>query len=197
MHLILTSGNLQQFQHIHPELGGDGSYRVETTLPVEGTYVLYNEFVRGEYTVLDQREIVVRTASDVGTSLSPDTAAKTVDGLTLSLNVPETITANQATEFGVTVTRDGQPVTSLEPYLGAAAHVAIVSENGTDFAHTHGEAVTTDAVDGHGDEHAIPAAFGPDLRVAHTFAEAGHYKLWIQVSLDGEVITVPFVVDVE
>src|SRR5688500_9708545 len=41
MHLILISRNLTHFAHLHPELGDDGAYRVETTLSVAGQYLLY------------------------------------------------------------------------------------------------------------------------------------------------------------
>jgi Cu+-exporting ATPase len=206
MHLILVSEDLTQFQHIHPELAADGSYRVETTLPVAGTYRLYDEFVHDGQTVLDQRELIVGEASSAGAGLTPDTAPKTANGMTVAIRTPETIHAGEATQFTLDVTRDGQPVTDLEPYLGAAAHIAIVNGDGTDFAHTHGEATAPSAAtsDDHahadegagGDEHAVPAAFGPQVTVEHTFAEPGLYKLWAQFSHDGQVITVPFVVEV-
>jgi hypothetical protein len=49
------------------------------------------------------------------------------------------------------VTEDGEPVTDLSPYLGAAAHVAIVSEDGEEFAHGHGEAKEQEEAAGAGD----------------------------------------------
>jgi Cu+-exporting ATPase len=198
MHLILVSGDLQQFQHIHPSLQGDGTYAVDATLPVDGTYILYNEFVRGDHTVLDEQQIVVGTASAVGTTLTPDLSPKTVDGLTLSLDVPDQIVAGQVTELKLTATANGEPVTTLQPYLAAAAHVAIVDERATTFAHTHGEAVEHDADGDHATGgHDTPSSFGPDLVVEHTFEKPGIYKVWVQVNDGGKVITVPFVVEVK
>jgi len=188
MHLILVSGDLTQFQHIHPELAADGSYRVETTLPVAGTYRLYDELVVGE-------------PSSAAAALTPEAAPKTINGMTVALNAPETIQAGETAHFTFEVTRDGQPVTDLEPYLGAAAHVAIVTEDGTEFAHTHGVAAEdpghADAGaegDEHGAGHAVPAAFGPQVAVEYTFAKPGLYKLWVQFSHGGQVITAPFVI---
>ncbi|MFP5371687.1 MAG: HAD-IC family P-type ATPase, partial [Actinomycetes bacterium] len=80
MHLILVSRDLGEFQHIHPELGPDGAYRVETTLPAAGTYLTYDEFVVDGKTVLDQRELVVGEATADGAALSPDLTPETVDG---------------------------------------------------------------------------------------------------------------------
>jgi Cu+-exporting ATPase len=202
MHLILTSRDLAHFRHVHPELGDDGAYRVTTTLPDAGTYLLYDEFVHDGRTVLDRRELVAGEPSAAGASLAPDPAPKTVEGVTVALNAPEAIRAGEATRFDFTLTRDGEPVTDLAPYLGAAAHVAIVSEDADDFAHTHGEAVeAAHAGDGDdhgtgGDTHAVPAAFGPEVRVEHTFPAPGRYKVWAQFSRDGRVMTAPFTVDV-
>ena len=206
MHLILVSRDLGTFQHIHPELGPDGSYRVDTTLPSAGTYLLYDEFVRDGRTVLDRRELVVGAPTTQAATLAPDTAPKTVDGLTVALGDPGTIRVGESTRLAVTVTQDGQPVTDLAPYLGAAAHVAIVAEDGGAFAHTHGEIAATAAADDHAETstqgeaeeagHGLPAAFGPDLAVEHTFPAPGRYKLWVQVSHGDRVITAPFVVEV-
>ncbi|HYH11450.1 MAG TPA: HAD-IC family P-type ATPase, partial [Thermomicrobiales bacterium] len=209
MHLILASGDLDEFQHIHPVLEDDGSYRFETTLPTAGTYLLYDEFTIGDQTVLDRRQLVVGEPSSVGASLTPDTTAKTVNGLTISLDAPETIHAGEEAHLAFEVTRDGQPVTDLEPYLGAAAHTAIITSDASGFAHTHGEASEASepaGTHGHADEepaggehdagHDVPTAFGPQVTVEHTFTEPGLYKLWVQFSHDGEVITAPFVVEV-
>lgn len=210
MHLILVSDDLTQFQHIHPELATDGSYRVETTLPVAGTYRLYDEFVHDNQKVLDERELIVGAPSSTGASLTPDTAPKDVNGFTVALNAPEVIRAEEMTHFSFEVTRNDQPVTDLEPYLGAAAHAAIVTNDGTGFAHTHGEAASPNAAasegnrhaeegaaeEEHGGGHGVPAEFGPQVAVEHTFAEPGLYKLWVQFRHDGQVITAPFVVEV-
>ena len=205
MHLIVVSSDLTQFQHIHPVLTADGSYQVETTLPA-GTYRLYNEFVRGEQTVLDQRELTVGDTAPTAARLTSALAPKAAAGLTVALEPPETIAAGTPASFTLEITRDGQPVTDLTPYLGAAAHVAIVAEDGSGFAHTHGEAVIGNAghSEDHGQattdhgtaEHDLPAAFGPRVQVEHTFPAAGHYKLWAQFQHAGQVITVPFVVEV-
>jgi Cu+-exporting ATPase len=202
MHLIVTDRDLAQFQHVHPELGDDGAYRVETTLPEAGTYLLFDEFVHDGRTVLDRRELTVGEASGSGAALAPDPAPKTVEGVTVALDAPETIRAGEATHLTFVLTRGGEPVTDLEPYLGAAAHVAVVSEDADDFAHTHGEAVEAAHAGGDdhgaagGDDHAVPAAFGPEVRVEHTFPEPGRYKVWAQFGRDGRVLTAPFVVEV-
>ncbi len=203
MHLILVSRDLGHFQHVHPEVGSDGAYRVTVTLPSAGTYLAYDEFVRDGRTVLDRRELVVGSPTTAGASLATDLSPKTVEGVTVALTAPEMVRAGAATRFTFAVTRDGQPVTDLSPYLGAAAHVAIVSEDAAAFAHTHGEAVVGEHREEGGadhaaapDPHALPAEFGPEVSVEHTFPSPGRYKIWAQFNHDGRVVTAPFVVQV-
>ncbi len=202
MHLILVSHDLEHFQHIHPELGADGTFRVRTTLPAAGTYLLYDEFTHDGHTVLDQRELVVGEASTTAATLEQDLAPKTVRDVTVAVNGPEVLRAGEITQLTFTLSRENQPITDLAPYLGAAAHVAIVAEDADGFAHTHGEAVATEhgsAEEAHGsgdDGHAVPAAFGPEVRVEHTFPEPGRYKIWTQFSHKGQVVTAPFTVEV-
>ncbi len=192
MHLVAVSEDLSQFQHIHPEVRPDGTWTVTTTFPETANYVLFDEFVYNGQQVLDRREFMVGETSPTSASLSPDLSAKTEAGLTASLSAPETINAGEDTSFTLQVTRDGQPVTDLEPYLGAPAHVVIISSDTRDFAHTHGEVNGMESMDS-----PPPSAFGPDISVHHTFPRAGLYKIWFQFGYQGSVITVPYVVEVK
>jgi hypothetical protein len=40
-----------------------------------------------------------------------------------------------------------------------------------------------------------PARFGPNLTFTHTFNNPGLYKVWVQFSHAGRVMTVPWVVE--
>ena len=80
------------------------------------------------------------------------------------------------------------PVCSVTTQPDASTSATASEDDG----HAENEA----AGDEHGGGHAVPAAFGPRVIVEHTFPEPGLYKLWAQFSQDGEVITIPFVVDV-
>ena len=207
MHLILISRSLTHFAHLHPELGDDGAYRVETMLSETGPYLLYAEFVHDGWSVLDRRELTVGEQSSAAVSLVPDLTPKTVNGVTIAVEAPEVIRTGKLTRFTFTLTREGTPLTDLVPYLGAAAHVAIVSEDASDFAHAHGEALTAASagddhgIDDHGHHvqhgHAVPSAFGPEVRVEHTFPAPSRYRMWVQIGHAGRVLTVPFTVEVQ
>ena len=44
IHLFIVSQDLQYFAHLHPQLGGDAVFRLETSLPKPGTYRLLADF---------------------------------------------------------------------------------------------------------------------------------------------------------
>jgi len=191
MHLIAVSQDLTWFQHIHPAVSNDEAYTVSTTFPETAVYVLFDEFVYNEQTVLDRREVNVGRASEKSASLSPDLDPKTEEDLTASLSVPEMIMAGEDERLTLQVTRGGQPVTDLEPYLGVPAHLIIVSSDTRDYAHTHGE------VGGMESMGSAPSNFGPAITFHYTFPNAGLYKMWAQFGYQGNVITVPYVVEVQ
>jgi hypothetical protein len=208
MHLIAVSRDLDRFQHIHPEPDESGGFAVTTQFPARGTYVLFDEFVRDGRKVLDRREVEVGAGGGAA-SLTPDLEPKTVDGLVVSLEAPEEIRAGEEATLTYTVEKgDGTPADDLEPYLGAPAHVAIVSEDTLEFAHTHGEADVSeeDGSGGHGEteaaeegehaDHGGGQTFGPEIGFHHTFEAPGLYKVWAQFNHHGNVSTVPFVVEV-
>lgn len=193
MHLVAVSQDLSQFQHIHPGLEADDAWSVTTTFPETANYVLFDEFSYNGQDVLDRRELNVGGASQKSaSSLSPDVRPKTEGGLTVSLSAPETIKAGEDASFTVHVARDDQPVTDLEPYLGAPAHVVIVSSDTRDFAHTHGTVAGMESMNS-----APPSSFGPDISFENIFPHAGLYKIWTQFTYQGNVVTVPFVVEVQ
>jgi Cu+-exporting ATPase len=200
MHLILTSMDLGRFQHIHPTLAADGSYAVTTTLPESGTYSLASEFRHGGRTVLDQQQLTVGAASVPGPPPAPDLSPKTVGGITVTLAKPQTIRAGATVPLTALVTQDGQAVGDLQPYLGAAAHVAIVRSGGGDFQHTHatgGDTHGHDSATADHDDGATAGPFGPALAFNATFPLAGTYKIWVQFNRGGEIITTAFVVQAE
>jgi hypothetical protein len=86
----------------------------------------------------------------------------------------------------------GAGVSDLAVFLGAHAHVVLVREGLTHFAHTHAEAVAApdaaaaEAAGGAHDAHAAGGAamvssIGPFLRMHVTFPLPGQYKLMVQM----------------
>jgi len=81
-----------------------------------------------------------------------------------------------------TVTRDGQPVEDLAPYLGAKGHLVALREGDLAFLHVHPE-----------EDHEVAAE---EIEFDATFPTPGRYRLYLQFKHDGAVRTARFTVAV-
>ena len=223
MHLLVTSSDLAEFYHIHPESQQrDGSYRVTHTFPHSGDYKLYADFTpRGAPQVVERLNLKVTGGEPrARVALVEDTTGtKTIDGLRVVMRPDKPLRGGEELmlNFAVADARTGKPATDLQPYLGALAHFVIINEDGTDFLHAHPmskEEMTTESSAAHGgkDHDAKPHAHNatkirareakegarsPSEVAAHTtFPRGGIYKVWAQFQRGGRVITVPYVVRV-
>ncbi|RTE11372.1 hypothetical protein [Paenibacillus whitsoniae] len=185
LHLIVVSHDLTSFQHLHPAYKGGGLFTVPVTFPAGGTYKLFADFIPsgGSSTTLSQ-QVKVEGAESGHTPLAADSnLVKEVSGKEISL-AASGLKVNQETTLTFTI-RDAktkQDITNLQPYLGAVGHVVIISADSEQYLHVHPL-----------DE----AAKGPEAKFATMFPKAGIYRIWGQFQHNGEVITVPFTVDVK
>jgi copper-(or silver)-translocating P-type ATPase len=185
LHLIVVSKDLSYFDHIHPEYKGGGDFEITTSFPAGGEYKLIADYVpTGGSTTTQTEWIKVEGTSVDAVPLQPDrNHSKIVDGLQVTLQNDHP-RAGQDFELNFLLedANTKEPVTDLEPYLGAVGHVVILSEDTEDYLHVH-------PVD--------EKAKGPEARFVTNFPNKGIYKIWAQFQRDGKLITVPFVIEVE
>lgn len=196
MHLILTRADLGTFAHIHPEpTGTPGVFAVAAEFPTGGDYTAHIEFrQQGQMTdVLATLPLQV-----AGTAPAPvgvpaaDVRTQVEEGVRVDLHGDAVLVDESDLHFEFSDATTGEPVTDLQPYLGAAGHVAVISADGARFSHRHAE-----TLDDQGRPVlAVPGTqFGPDLGLHVRFEEPGAYRLFAQFRLANErVITLPFVV---
>jgi P-type Cu+ transporter len=143
-------------------------------------------------------DLRVGNSASAPASLAADLGPKTLDGYTVSIKPPGDLMSGVESSFIVIVAQSGQPVTDLEPYLGAAAHVVVLDASAGGFAHVHAASgdMPADQTGSTGEMAAPPANFGPDLSFSYTFEKPGLYKVWVQFARAGQVTTVPWVVEV-
>ena len=217
MHLLVVSGDLAEFYHIHPEQSADGSYRVSHVFPNGGDYKLYADFTpKDAVQVVEQIDIKVAGTERAKVALAADSKfEKTVDGLKVAMKPSAEIKAGQelTLDFQAFDAASGKPATDLQNYLGELAHFVIISEDMKDFVHAHpmakgekmGEMKMDDkkadehSADGHEHSATEGTVTKPSVSEvsAHTaFPRAGLYKLWAQFQRGGRVISVPFIVNV-
>lgn len=216
MHLLVVSNDLAEFDHVHPELQPDGTFKVAYTFPHGGVYKLYADFTpQGARQVVERYDVNVSGPERQPIPLVADVSlTKTVESLSVTMFPDKALRAGQELmlNFAVADAQTGKPVTDLEKYLGAMAHFVIISEDLTDFLHVHpmepgemmkpGEHGETKSDMGDmkmGETSKTSSTQGRAIAIsAHTtFPRAGVYKLWAQFQRGGRVINVPFIVRVD
>jgi P-type Cu+ transporter len=203
MHLIAVSRDLAQFQHVHPApTGVAGEYTVDVTFPTAGSYILYDEFTRrGGQDIVQRDELTVGAPSGAA-RLTEDRQPKLAGDMRVALQGAGNVQAGREAQltFRLEDPTTGDGIADLQPYLGAPAHVVILSEDAQSFAHTHGEAVGAGGAhseNGTAGQTVGEMRYGPEIQFHYTFPHPGLYKVWGQFKThDDQVITADFVVRV-
>jgi hypothetical protein len=177
LHLIVVRRDFAGYQHVHPRLAADGSWRADLQFPQPGLYRAFADFeVGGEKTVLGH-DFTVRGSFAprelAAPSLRTTSGAYTVELAHASLHAGET------TPLSLTVRRAGVPV-ALERYVGARGHLVALHDG--DLAYTH--------------VHPLEGGERGEATFESELAEAGRYRLFFQFKTRGRVHTASFTVEV-
>ncbi|MBW7457959.1 hypothetical protein ACFOLF_02730 [Paenibacillus sepulcri] len=184
MHLIIVSRDLAYFDHIHPIYNGNGQFQVETDFPAGGDYKLIADYVpTGGSAVNNSTWISVLGSAGEAKPIEPDKSlVKTFNGVEVTLSYGHLMAGmDLELNFHMTDANTHEPVTDLEPYLGAVGHVVILSADAEQYLHVH---------------PTEEKAKGPDAAFMTRFPESGIYKVWGQFQREGKTFVVPFVIDV-
>jgi hypothetical protein len=182
MHLFVVGEGLEFFAHEHPVQQPDGVFMLDLTLPRRGPYMAIAEFLpEGGTPQTFQQAFTTGGAFARPARTAVDTAPKIVDGMRVSVDASK-IHGGGMQPLIITIddAATGAPVTDLEPYLGASAHLLIVSQD------------MTEAIHGHPTEDVR----GPSVTFRPLLPRAGVFKAWIQLQRAGRVSTAAFVIDV-
>jgi len=145
-----------------------------------GTWRLFADFVPtavGEKLTLGADLAV--PGEYVPAPLPAETATAEVDGYTVTLTGH--LEPGEESELTLTVSRDGRPVTDLQPYLGASGHLVVLRDGDLAYLHAH------PLDDG---------SAGPDVRFATTAPTVGNYRLFLDFKHGDVVRTAAFTVEV-
>jgi hypothetical protein len=186
MHFYVVRSDLAGFQHVHPTMAKDGTWTANLAALAPGTYRAYASFIttNGSGTAvaleLSKQFTVAGTASTTALPAASRTAE--VDGYTVTLSGD--LMAGMEHTLTATVTKNGAPVTDLQPYLGTYAHLTAFHEGDMAFAHLHPQGTVN------GDHG------GPTLTFGASMAKSGNYRLFLQFQTGGTVHTAAFTVPV-
>lgn len=184
MHLIVVSKDLSYFNHIHPEYRGDRKFEIETSFPAGGEYKIIADFVPkgGASTTLSEWVSVGGQEKAQKPVQADFNLVKEVDDKKIELSLSSTKANEDVTlVFNIMDVTTNEGINNLDQYLGAVGHVVILSKNTEQYLHVH----PTDE-----------KATGPKAEFMTSFPHSGIYKIWGQFQHDGQVFTVPFVVEV-
>ena len=108
-----------------------------------------------------------------------DGVTATVGGYEVTLDGE--LEPGESSAVTATVTRDGEPVTDLEPYLGSYGHLVALREGDLAYLHVHPE----------------DAGPGPEVPFVAEVPSAGRYRLFLDFQHAGVVRTAAFTLETE
>jgi hypothetical protein len=180
LHLIVVRRDTTGFQHVHPTMDADGTWRTEVDL-TPGVWRIYADF---QPTALDDGLTLGIDASVAGdydpVPIPAESRTSTVDGYTVTL--AGDLTTEGSSELTLSVSKDGAPVTDLDPYLGAYGHLVALRAGDLAYLHVHPDGEP-------GDGETEP---GPDVTFFATVPSGGWYRLFLDFEHEGVVRTAEF-----
>lgn len=182
IHMFVYDKSLSKLHHVHPEYVND-RWTVTERLPNNGDYFMWSQ---GELAV-DGTEFSSKTtftlrngepATSIPASLGNVRTAS--DGNSQVTMSNESLRAGRTAMPLLTFSRTDGTQPEITEYLGAKAHVIIVSLNGENLIHAHPM------------DHGTPN----QLMLHAKFPDAGDYRVWVQFMDGGNLKTVPLSVNV-
>ncbi len=175
LHLIVVRRDFSGFQHVHPDLGSDGVWSTDLDL-TPGTWRVFADFkASGADALTLGADLTV--AGDYRPE-APAEERRTARVDDYEVTIAGDLTAGTDSELRLEVSKDGQPVTDLQPYLGASGHLVALREGDLAYLHVHPEE-------------------GADLVFYAAVPSDGRYRLFLDFKHDGVVRTASFVLSTE
>ncbi len=206
IHAVIIGKDLNVFAHIHPEdlgpLTGDmldtATFPLRYIFPKAGSYIMGIDFATEDGVYSKTASLFVFGQPNMGEPKIDLSRSKNFGPYRATLATsPESVKAGEETTLEYYIQKNGKPVTDLQPYLGAAMHLAVVRADLDQFIHAHG-AVPEEASTHHDHMHAMaPEKFGPKIDSVIVFPVKGIYKIFSQVKYQGTVLLFDFMVEVQ
>jgi hypothetical protein len=176
MHLIVVRSDLTGFQHLHPAMADDGTWRGSIRLRKGGRYRMFADFKHAGKRRTLAADVLVDGEFKRVRLPAPSPYARTDGGLDVGL-YHHGSGAGAPAHVQFEVAKQGRPVTAeLQPYLGAMGHLVAIRKDDLKYLHTH------------------PDGAAPAFHVE--YPTAGTYRVFVQFRHRGRVHTAAFTVAV-
>lgn len=180
LHLIAVRRDMTSFQHVHPALAEDGTWSTPLDLTA-GQWRLFADFApEGHGATLILGADLAVPGGYAPQPLPESAVTADVDGYTVTLDGD--LIPGQESELILSVSKDGQPVTDLEPYLAAYGHLVALRDGDLAYLHVHPGGEPGDGI----------TEPGPAITFYATVPSAGDYRLFLDFQHDGVVRTAEF-----
>ncbi|WP_062995504.1 hypothetical protein [Nocardia mikamii] len=178
LHLIAVRSDATEYRHVHPVRDDTGTWSIDWQWAQPGTYRI---FADSRPATAPDELVLSRTVTVAGATadrpLPPASRTTSVDGYQVRMDGD---LSTGGGEVGFTVTRDGRPVTDLQPYLGAYGHLVALRGNDLSYLHVHPE----------GEVGSTPA--GPRVAFHAQAPSTGAFRLYLDFAHGGAVHTAEF-----
>jgi len=203
MHLyVIRLPEMERVWHLHPDQVGPGAFTQQLPDMPAGRYQLFGDIVHASG-IAETLTAEIDLPAVAGTALAGDDS----DGAGSELSKASRATVAPLSggrrivwESGGSGLRTKQvstfrfriePATNLEPYMGMLGHAAFVKTDRTVFAHVHPSGSVPMAALSLVDPDAghSMGAGASDVSFPYGFPQAGDYRIYVQIKIEGRVET--------
>lgn len=203
VHLIIVRNDLAHIIHQHPPVGPGGLLRQAVTFPAPGPYRvlvdIYPDIPGGQPNFQLYKTVVVKGAYHPK-PLPAFRADQVIDGYHIDMQGHPSLHAVQAQFVHVHVTDPHGHDVTFVPWFGALAHAIFFHQGSLDYFHTH---ICAPDAPNCGSLPGVPAtrisgrSTAPGkLTVGVLLPVSGTWRLFLQMKLNGKVITAPYTLHV-
>jgi hypothetical protein len=215
---LIREPQLDALAHIHPQRVGPRAFDVVVPPLPEGTYRLYADLTNETgfaATLTTTVKVPAAAAESKVEAASPPLKSDPDDSYYLSaisdasapahleLRTPSPIRANADLLLTFAVKDSTGHDVHAEPYMGMYGHAAVRRSDGSVFAHIHPTGTISMAAQSffaaqagqpmdHAHMHYVSSGPGPtEISFPYLFPQPGHYRIWVQTKVSGQVVTTP------
>lgn len=182
LHLIVVRRDQTGFQHVHPVMDKRGTWRADVHL-TPGSWRVFADFTpTGGPALTLGTDLAVPGTTTQPTSSAPTRSAQVDD---FEVRVAGDLRGGEHSSLRLEVTRNGRPVTDLEPYLGAYGHLVALREGDLAYLHVHPNGSPGDG----------RTTAGPQVDFTAEVPTTGRYHLYLDFKHGGVVRTAHLVLD--
>ncbi|MFI6284543.1 hypothetical protein ACIBCM_07270 [Streptomyces sp. NPDC051018] len=182
LHLIAVRRDTAGFQHVHPVMDEKGTWSTVVTLE-PGDWRFFADIHPAGHDGTMTLGIDASVAGPYDPRPIPEaTGIARIGEYTVALGGE--LLPGEASELTLTVSRNGRPVTDLQPYLGAYGHLVALRVGDLGYLHVHPEGAP-------GDGSTEP---GPEVTFMAAAPSGGTYRFYLDFQHNDVVRTAEFTV---